>query len=135
MTGKDTVRECSRLSDAGAASFGEIVGKLNAAGVERYHADLTRAEKIYYWPDGDSERVPNAPLAAAPDVAFSPQGVEAAVRAAQAGTIVYKTFCERAAAAGCVGYHVHIAGKRVVYYGRNGDSHVEWFPGARPAAA
>ena len=63
-------------------------------------------------------------------MSFSATGVEAAVRAVQAGAIPYRTFCERVVAAGCVGYHVSIVGRRVVYYGRTGDSHVEWFPGA-----
>jgi uncharacterized protein YbcV (DUF1398 family) len=128
---RQVVRECSEISDRGTENFAQIVGRLIAAGVERYHADLLRAEKIYYWPDGASEQVTNAPVAGAAAMEFSGADVAAAVRAAQAGTIKYKEFCERVFAAGCVGYHVHIAGKRVVYYGRSGDNHVEWFPGAR----
>jgi hypothetical protein len=27
---------------------------------------------------------------------------------------------------------VSLAGRRAVYYGRTGDEHVEWFPGAKP---
>lgn len=125
-------RECSDLSDREAASFPEIVGKLLAAGVERYHADLIRHEKIYYWPDGSSEQVANAPTAGTPAPDFSAAGIAEAVRGAQSGAVKYREFCERALRAGCVGYHVHIAGKRVVYYGRKGDSHTEWFPGAQP---
>jgi uncharacterized protein YbcV (DUF1398 family) len=34
--------------------------------------------------------------------------------------------------AGCVSYFVSLAGRRAVYYGRTGDEHVEWFPGAKP---
>jgi len=33
-------------------------------------------------------------------------------------------------AAGCVGYFVQIAGRRALYFGRNGESHVELFPSA-----
>ncbi|HEX4303407.1 MAG TPA: DUF1398 family protein [Rhizomicrobium sp.] len=133
VNAKAVAHECSALSDEGSASFAEIVGRLGAAQVERYHADLTRAEKTYYWPDGASEQVPNAPIAEAPAARFSPESMKAAVRAAQAGTVRYKEFCALAAASGCVGYDVFIAGKRVVYYGRTGDSHVEWFPGAQPS--
>jgi hypothetical protein len=32
------------------------VTKLMQVGVERYHADLLRAEKIYYLPSGESHR-------------------------------------------------------------------------------
>jgi uncharacterized protein YbcV (DUF1398 family) len=122
------LHECSRASDEGRESFPVIIGRLMAAGVERYHADLVRSEKTYYLASGDSEIVPNASVGAEASAAFSASGVEAAVRDVQDGTIAYKTFCQRVLAAGCVGYHVSIAGRRVVYYGRTGDNHVEWFP-------
>jgi uncharacterized protein YbcV (DUF1398 family) len=125
------VRECSRASDEDRENFAAIVGRLIEAGIERYHADLVRSEKTFYLPNGESETVPNRAIKVTPALSFSPAGVEAAVRAAQAGTIAYRTFCERALASGCVGYHVSIAGRRVIYYGRSGDSHVEWFPGAK----
>jgi uncharacterized protein YbcV (DUF1398 family) len=128
---RNVMREASRLSDAGSQSFPEIVRQLMAAGVERYHQDLLRSERTYYLPDGDSEVVPNDRVAVTPPPSFSATGVEAAVRAVQAGAINYKEFCRRAMEAGCVGYIVSIAGKRVVYYGRTGDSHVEYFPGSR----
>ena len=70
-----------------------------------------------------------APIANRPAGAFSAAGVEAAVRAAQSGTIDYKAFCAQIAAAGCVGYFVSLTGRRAVYYGGSGDSHVEHFPG------
>src|SRR6185312_13626576 len=105
--------------------------KLVAAGVARYHMDLERCERIFYMPDGSSEPVStHKPPPAAPD--FSAQDVEAAVRAAQRGEIQYREFCVRIAKAGCVGYHAFISGRRVIYYGRKGDMHVEWFPGAKP---
>ena len=125
------VRECSRASDENSESFPVIIGKLIEAGIERYHADLVRSEKTFYLPNGRSETVSNRAVGVTPALSFSAAGVEAAVRAVQTGTIAYKTFCERVLAAGCVGYHVSITGRRVVYYGRSGDSHVEWFPGGK----
>ena len=128
---RHVVRECSRASDEGRESFAAIVNKLIDAGIERYHADLVRSEKTFYLPNGESENVSNEAIGVTPAMSFSASGVEAAVRAIQAGAIPYKTFCERVLAAGCVGYHVSIAGRRAVYYGRTGDSHVEWIPGAK----
>lgn len=128
---KDVMEECTRISDEERVTFGEVVGKLMAAGVERYHADLLRADKIYYMPDGSSHRTPNHALAAPPAIGFSAEGVEAAVRAIQQGRIRYREFCARIAGAGCVGYIVSLTGRRAVYYGRTGDSHVEPFPAAR----
>lgn len=128
---KETMRECSRISDEGSKPFGELVMRLIGVGVERYHADLVRAEKTYHLPNGESEVVPNDPIDAEPAETFSAEGVAASVSAVQQGQIKYKTFCEQVMAAGCVGYIVSMAGRRVVYYGRTGDNHVEWFPGAK----
>jgi len=124
------VEECTVASDASRMSFPEVVGKLTSAGVERYHADLVRAEKTYFRPDGKSHVVANDAIGRTPAAAFAASAVAAAVKAAQNGEIDYKTFCARVIEAGCVGYHVHIAGRRVIYYGRSGDSHTEHFPGA-----
>ena len=63
---------------------------------------------------------------------FSAAQVEAGVRASQRGEIVYPEFTRRALAAGCVGYFVQITGKCVQYFGRRGEVHTEWFPGAKP---
>ncbi len=123
--------EASRISDEGGKSFGSIVQDLVAAGVERYHADLVRAEKTYYLPNGDSEVVRNDVVHVTPPGAFSAAGVEAAVRDVQAGNIRYKEFCGRVMAAGCIAYVVSIAGRRVIDYGRTGDMHIEYFPGSK----
>jgi uncharacterized protein YbcV (DUF1398 family) len=128
---RDVLLECTKASDEERVTFPEVVKKLIGAGVERYHADLLRSEKIYYLPNGESEAVPCHTVDVVPPQEFSAQGVDAAVRAIQAGKIQYKAFCERVAAAGCVGYFVSMAGKRAIYYGRTGDSHVERFPGAK----
>jgi len=127
----DAMREASRASDEERISFPNVVKMLIEAGVERYHADLARAEKTYYLPSGEAEAVANQALAQAPAEAFSAEGVAAALRAIQGGTIQYREFCARIAAAGCVGYHVFIAGRRAVYYGRSGDLYTERFPGAQ----
>lgn len=125
-----TMRECTEASDQERITFPEVVMRLMQAGVERYHADLLRAEKIYYLPSGESHREPAADVNAVPPTAFAPEGVAAAVRAIQQQKIKYREFCERIAQAGCVGYMVSLAGKRAVYYGRTGDNYVEPFPSA-----
>jgi uncharacterized protein YbcV (DUF1398 family) len=131
MQVRDVMVEATRASDEERVTFGEVVMRLTQAGVERYHTDLLRGEKAYYLPNGESEVVAGDPVSIAPACEFSAAGVDAAVRAIQAGKIQYRTFCARIAEAGCVGYHVSLAGQRAVYYGRTGDCHVEWFPGAK----
>ncbi|MFZ5784108.1 MAG: DUF1398 domain-containing protein [Pseudomonadota bacterium] len=128
---KAIVSEITAASDEGSLAFPQVVAALGAAGVERYHADLALSTKTYYMPDGTAETVPCHDVGPAAAV-FSAGGVDAAVRAIQAGSIGYRAFCERLAEAGCVGYFVTLAGRRAIYYGRTGDSHVESFPGAAP---
>lgn len=51
------MQECARRSLAGELTFPEVVGRLAAVGVERYHADYSRQEITYYLADGDSHVV------------------------------------------------------------------------------
>ena len=54
------------------------------------------------------------------------------MREAQANApgYTYLGFCSKVRAAGCAGYLVSFLGKRVVYYGRTAETHVELFPKA-----
>jgi uncharacterized protein YbcV (DUF1398 family) len=122
------IQECVRGSDEGRMAFPEVIGMLSAAGIERYYADLQRAEKTFYMPSGESCIVGSEKISTRPPDVFDPAGVEAAIRAVQAKSIGYKEFCDRIAAAGCVGYLVSLPGRRAVYLGRGGDSFVEPFP-------
>lgn len=123
-------QECATLSAAGAINFGEVIGRLKSAGFERYHADYSRMETTYYTPAGASCVVPMEHESARIAESFSATQVEAAVRQSQRGEIKYPQFTHQALAAGCVGYFVQISGQRVQYFGRNGEIHTEWFPGA-----
>ena len=119
--------ECTRLSDEEGTPFPQIVAALIGAGIEQYHADLLRAEKTYYMPDGASHVVAGAAVDGAFARDFSGEAVQAAVRAAQAG-LAYPLFCTRIAAAGCTGYFVSMTGRRAVYFGRTGENFTEHFP-------
>lgn len=122
------IREVAQASDAERMTFPEVVARLSAVGVERYHVDVVRAERTYYLPNGGFHPEPAHADGDHPATAFAGAAVEAAVRASQRGEIGYREFRRRAAAAGCVGYLVSLVGRRVVYYGRTGETHVEHFP-------
>lgn len=128
----DVMRACTSGSDEQRTTFPQIVGDLLAAGVERYHADLCRWEKTYFLPSGESHVTPCLRLPGEAAVAFSAEALTAAIRASQSRQIAYREFCQRALAAGCVGYLVSLVGRRAVYYGRTGEIHVEHFPAAKP---
>lgn len=120
--------DCIAASIEERLTFPQIVGKLIAAGVERYHTDLIRGENTYYLATGATEVLATGKGPAAAAAEFSAANVESAVRAAQGGQIGYNEFCRRVLAAGCAGWQVSMLGKRVVYYGRTAETHVEVFP-------
>lgn len=129
------IHDAVRDSITGAAQFPQIVAALAGVGVERYHADYSRHEKTFYLADGDS-LVVTMPCEAFPTgEAFSPERVESAVRASQRNEHTYTDFVRKTMAAGCVGYFVQITGRRAMYFGRDGEVHMEWFPGAAPHVA
>lgn len=124
------IQECTRGALNGELTFPDIIGRLAQIGVERYHADYSRQENTYYLADGDSlvGATPHPSHATATE--FSPSAVEAAVRQSQRNEHTYLDFIRKTMTAGCVGYFVQITGRRVIYFGRNGESHVEHFPPA-----
>ena len=122
------IQDCAQGALRGELTFPEVVGQLAGIGVERYHADYGRQEITYYLPDGDSLVVAMPHRAHATAIEFSPSAIEAAVRQSQSNEHTYLDFIRKTKAAGCVGYFVQITGRRAIYFGRNGDSHVEHFP-------
>jgi uncharacterized protein YbcV (DUF1398 family) len=124
----DTIAECMKLSFA-STPFPQVVQKLAGAGVRAYRADLGKLRSTYYGADGESYDEPlslsgGAPIASA----FDKDTVASAVRAIQQGQIGYADFLRQIMAAGCASYGVFIAGRKVMYFGRDGDFHTEHFP-------
>lgn len=126
----ETARACLRGAEDDSMSFPQIVSALSAAGIESYAIDFRRATATYYLPDGrsiqlDAHRL-DTPITPALDTA----PIEVAIRQAQdlAPGCSYRRFCRKVAASGCAGYLVSLAGRRAVYFGRDGQTHVEHFP-------
>ncbi|QDT52008.1 hypothetical protein Pan44_00150 [Caulifigura coniformis] len=116
------------LSSAGG--FPDLVARLAALGVERYHTDYSRQETTYYLPDGQSVVIsqPHPPLPIGQT--FSAIEVEKSVRRSQRQEHTYADFLRETMQAGCVGYFAQITGRRVLYFGRNGEVHQELMPAA-----
>jgi uncharacterized protein YbcV (DUF1398 family) len=121
---------CLHGAESNRMSFPEIVGKLMQAGFESYSIDFRRATATYYLPDGESVVLPThrhrTPIADTLNVAT----LQAAIKEAQqsAPDYTYLGFCEKVMTSGCAGYVVSFSGRRAVYYGRTGETHVEHFP-------
>ena len=122
------IQGCAQDALAGEINFAEIVGRLAQIGVERYHTDYSRRENTYYLADGHSLVVDTLHPSHAIAAGFSASAVEAAVRESQRNEHTYLDFIRKTMAAGCVGYFVQITGRRVIYFGRSGESQVEHFP-------
>ncbi len=130
--------EVARMAKAtldGSMPFPEIVAKLLSHGVEYYHVDFATCCFTFY---GTSGEVVVAPLLLdLPPVAeaLDSAGLTAAIVDSQQHGQKFPAFCVRATSAGVQGYFAFLTGKRVCYLGRQGNLHVEWFPGARPGNA
>lgn len=122
------IQGCAQGALTGELSFPEIVERLAKICVERYHADYSRQEITYYLVDGESLVVATLHPSNATAKEFSTSAVVAAVQQSQRNEHTYLDFIRKTMAAGCVGYFVQITGRRVIYFGRGGESHVEHFP-------
>ena len=130
----ELIVEAARETLAGTAPFPEIVGKLIAAGVEYYHVDYVGLRKIFYGPGGDTVVTPLTYEGLPPVGAqFDAAALRAAIVDSQNHGQKFRDFTRRAMSAGVQGYFAFLRGKRVTYWGRSGDQHTEWFPGANPA--
>ena len=125
---QSVVDACSQGSEDNSLTFPQQLKMLAEVGVEGYYTDLRRNRKIYYLPDGDSLKSNAQPIGVVIPERFDPAGVVAAVKQSQAGGLTYKDFCKKVMAAGCSCYVVSLLGRRVVYLGRTGETHVEHFP-------
>lgn len=130
-------KEIARQAHAGAEtetlSFGDAVRLLTEAGLDGYTVDYRRSTRTYYMPSGEALELATKPTRESVAAQFDVASIEAAIREAQtmAEGYTYAGFCEKAVAAGCAGYLVSLIGRRVLYFGRTGEIHVEYFPGAK----
>jgi len=130
--------EIARITLAGAEddtmTFPESVRMLMEGGFDGYAVDFRGATRTYYLPDGQTLELPTARHSVPVAERFDAAVVKDAIREAQQMVpgYTYKKFCAKVMGAGCAGYIVSLLGKRVVYYGRTGEIHTEYFPGTKP---
>jgi uncharacterized protein YbcV (DUF1398 family) len=134
----DNWKEIARITHEGAESgsmdFAQGVRMLIEAGCDGYAVDFRRATRTCYRPDGatlDLRTAPTGPVS----VRFDEAAIRDAIREAQQNVpgYTYRGFCDKVTAAGCAGYLVSLPGRRVLYIGRTGETHTEYFPGTAPA--
>lgn len=123
-------KQCLDAAHDGTMPFPEIVGALMEAGFEGYLVDYRQNTTTYYHPAQGGVMLENRPSDAAVAPEFDAGVVAAKIKWAQANPpeYSYAAFRKNVNAAGCAGYIVSFPGRRVVYYGRTGETHVEHFP-------
>lgn len=125
---KQVIHELAIATQQGKMTFPQVVKGLPEVGVESYLVDFATKQKTHYPPDGTTHTVSMIlnpdPIAAE----FDSAALVAAIRGAQADTVRYPEFVKRSTAAGVIGYWAFPTGKRVIYFGRKGEQHIEEFP-------
>lgn len=126
----DTAATCLNAAYEGTLSFPQIVRALMGAGFESYDVDYRTATATYFLSTGEHLTLPLPEHAHVVSPAFHSEAIQGAIREAQAGgsDYTYAGFCAKVMAAGCAGYMVSFLGKRVLYFGRSAECHVEHFP-------
>ncbi len=121
---------CLKAAYNNTMAFPEIVGTLIKASFEGYVVDYRRNTTTYFLPDGDSVVLENRQSEGKVAAEFDQPGVAAQIKWAQANPpdYSYQAFCKNVKALGCAGYIVSFLGRRVLYFGRTAETHVEHFP-------
>jgi uncharacterized protein YbcV (DUF1398 family) len=132
----EIVAEAARATLDGSIPFPEVVRRLMETGVEYYHVDYVALQKSFYSAAGEVIRTPInyenlPPVASELDL----DTLRSVILDSQQNGQHYRDFTKRAMRAGVQGYIAFLRGKRVTYWGRGGDQHTEWFPGAKPQNA
>jgi len=134
---QDIARQCLEGAESGKMTFPQIVGTLAGVGFDGYLVDFRLGQATYYLRDGARLALPTHVSNVAVAAEFNAEVVRAAIREAQALVpgYTYKGFCDKVKRAGCAGYLVSFLGRRVLYFGRSGETHTEYFPGTQPAVS
>jgi len=115
-------------SQAGKLTFPEVVRRLLEAGVESYFVDFATGRETVYTTTGETWVTDMTVHRDAVAEDFSEAGIVAAIRGAQADTVRYPEFVKRSTGAGVIAYWAYLTGRKVVYFGRKGELHIEEFP-------
>lgn len=120
------ISDCFQLSLAGQNTFLEVLKLLNEVGVQRFHIDLVKLERICYSRNEEvyvEKFILDSPIEKSKD--FSEKGIDEAIAQIQSRQIEFVDFLGRLIASGVAGYWVFIDGDRIIYYGRSGELHTK----------
>ena len=123
-----TIARLAAATLSGSMPFPEIVSRLVEEDVDCYLVDYRALQLTFYGAQGGVVIAPLTfeglpPVAAA----FDLPALRAAILDSQTRGQAFRDFSARAMLAGVQSYVAFLGGRRVTYFGRHGDQHVEWF--------
>lgn len=127
---KSIARRCLDGAYDNTISFPESLRELAEAGFEGYHVDYRLNTRTCYLRNGETLVLANPRDHGTVGAQFNQPEIVAAVKWAQRSPpdYSYVAFNESVTANGCAGYIVSLLGRRVLYFGRTAETHVEHFP-------
>ena len=128
---KTAIKDLVNKALACAITFPEILATLQKESVESYHVDFPRNEYRYYARNGESLVMDVALVHDGVVREFYADKIESINKRVQAGKAWYPDFVKEGAAAGCAYYIVYIYGRKVRYFGRDGDEYIQHLPSSR----
>lgn len=129
---RTVAQRCLDGAYANTMTFPESLRALAEAGFEGYHVDYRLNTRTCYLPNGEALMLTSPDGHGTVGVEFNQPEISAAIKWAQLSPPGYSyiAFNERVTANGCAGYIVSLLGRRVLYFGRTAETHVEHFPPA-----
>lgn len=109
--------------------FPVLAEVLRQAGVQMNRWSLPACQSVYLLKDGAVVQQGTPLTTGVHEIpAFNQEALIKALRADQEGKSTFPEFLQGAWAAGVVGYDVDFSGRKVTYYGANGECYLEEYP-------
>lgn len=123
----DNIRDETDFSFTSKMSFPILIATLEKMGVESYRVDLSLQATCYCMATGE---VMSESFQFDTNIAekFDDGEIRAAVAACNSSNLDHKEFLKRIMGAGISSYTIYLRGRKIIYYGRNGDSYIDNFP-------
>lgn len=125
---KDVIQNIIERNFSGTITFPEVIQILSEERVESYHVDFLRNENRYYGSDGESLAMKTEHSPRRIPEKFEIESFRSILKKIQEGKINYEEFCSKSKDSGCAYYIVYIHGRKIRYFGRNGEEYTEQFP-------
>jgi uncharacterized protein YbcV (DUF1398 family) len=127
---KNIAKRCFDGTYGNTISFPETIKTLMEDGFEGYIVDFRGGKSTYYLLEGSCVTLDHQASSAQVAERFDEKGVATLIKWAQSNApdYSYKGFCQQVKTCGCAGYIVSFLGRRIVYFGRTAETHVEHFP-------